>query len=86
MKKDPNKYPSGWSRARVESVIASYDRQTDAEAIGEADAAWVNAHVQFVAVPVEVYPKVRALINRFEGLKKNVAKRLASRPRQRKAA
>lgn len=86
MKKDPNKYPSGWNRSRVESVIAFYDQQTDDQAIAEADAAWVNAHVQFVAVPVEVYPEVRALIDRFETLNKNVAKRRASRTRQRKAA
>ncbi len=86
MKKDPNKYPPGWNRAKVESVAAFYEQQSDEDAIAEADAAWVNSRVQFVAVPVEVYAKVRAIIERFEGTKRAAPRRRAVSPRGRKAA
>ncbi|MFN0011369.1 MAG: hypothetical protein ACKVS8_06965 [Phycisphaerales bacterium] len=86
MKKDPNKYPAAWNRAKVESVAAFYEQQSDEDAIAEADAAWVNSRVQFVAVPVEVYPKVRAIIERFEDAKRVAPKRRAARLRGRKAA
>ena len=32
MKKDPNKYPRGWNRKKVEYLIRHYENQTDEEA------------------------------------------------------
>jgi hypothetical protein len=29
MKRDPNKYPKGWNRKRVEAVIKYYDREAE---------------------------------------------------------
>ena len=39
MKKNPNRYPKGWNKKRVQGVIAHYANQSDADAIAEADAA-----------------------------------------------
>jgi hypothetical protein len=62
MKRDPNKYPKGWNRKRVEAVIAHYDRQTDEEAIAEADAAWENSQMSLVRVPNELVSEVEAFL------------------------
>lgn len=62
MKRDPNKYPKGWNRKRVEAVIDHYDKQTDEEAIAEADAAWENSHMSLVRVPAELVGEVRAFV------------------------
>lgn len=61
-KKDPNVYPKGWNRKRVEDVIAYYDMQIEAEAIAEADAAWENSRMTAMRIPNELVGKVRALL------------------------
>jgi hypothetical protein len=33
--KDPNLYPKGWNRQKVQRMIAHYENQTDEEAIAE---------------------------------------------------
>lgn len=35
---DPNKYPKGWNRRKVESVIAHYEKQSEADAVLEDEA------------------------------------------------
>jgi len=62
--KDSNKYPKGWSRKRVESVIAHYDSQSEADAIAEADAAFENSRMTLLRVPNELVPEVEELIAR----------------------
>lgn len=39
-RKDPNRYPKGWNRARVQVLIEHYENQTDDQAIAEDDAAF----------------------------------------------
>jgi hypothetical protein len=36
--KDPNKYPSGFDRRRVQEIIDHYDNQTEEEALAEDEA------------------------------------------------
>lgn len=62
MTKDPNRYPKGLTRKKVEDIIAFYDRQTESEAIAEADAAWENSGVSLVRVPQELVEDVRRYV------------------------
>lgn len=64
MKRDPNKYPKGWNRKRVETVIAHYDAQSNEAAIAEADAAWENSRTTLMRVPIELADDVRKFIAR----------------------
>jgi len=62
MKRDPNKYPKGWNRERVQAIIARYDNQTEDEAVAEDEAAWENSRVTMIPVPSELAADVRAFI------------------------
>lgn len=66
MKRDPNKYPKGWNRERVDRVIAHYDSQTEAEAIAEADAAVRQSEFDLIRVPVALAEEVRAMVARHQ--------------------
>ncbi len=72
MKKDPNHYPKGWNKKRVQGVIAHYTKQSDADAIAEADAAWINSRFSLVRVPVEYTAQVEAFV---QSLRSRPAKR-----------
>jgi hypothetical protein len=63
-KKDPNKYPKGWDRERVQAVIAHYENQSDDEAIAEDEAAYHNAGFTMMAIPVELVPRVQKMIGK----------------------
>ena len=65
--KDPNRYPKGWNRRRAEDVIRHYERQSDDEAIAEAEAAYESTETTMMAVPVELVPKVQKLIAKQAG-------------------
>jgi hypothetical protein len=78
MKRDPNKYPKGWNRAKVESIIAYYDAQSEEDAIAEADAAWENSHTSLVRVPVDLVPEVEALVAKRSSQSKVSHRRKAS--------
>lgn len=62
--RDPNRYPKGWNRKRVQKLIDHYENQTDEEAIAEDEAAYHNAKITMMAVPVELVPAVERLIAR----------------------
>jgi hypothetical protein len=62
--KDPNRYPKGWNRKRVQKLIDHYENQTDEEAIAEDEAAYHDTKVTMMAVPVELVPAVQRLISR----------------------
>jgi hypothetical protein len=65
--KDPNRYPKGLDRRKVESLIEHYDRQADADAIAEAEAAYRKRTATVIEVPVKLLPAVRKLIARRAG-------------------
>ena len=65
--KDPNRYPKGLTRRKVEALVDRYDHQTDAEAIAEAEAAYRKRTTALVEVPVKLLPAVRQLIARRAG-------------------
>jgi hypothetical protein len=62
VKKDPNRYPKGWNRQRVQAVIDHYENQTDDEAIAEAEAAYREPKTTMMQIPNELVPKVQKLI------------------------
>jgi hypothetical protein len=66
-RKDPNRYPKGWNRARVQAVIAHYENQTDDEAIAEDEAAWNDPKTTMMQIPTELVPKVRKLLAKRAG-------------------
>ena len=66
-KKDPNRYPKGWNRKKVEELIEHYDNQTDEEAIAEAEAAYRKRQSSLIEVPIKLLPEVRKLIARRAG-------------------
>ena len=65
--KDPNRYPKGLTRRKVEALVGHYDHQTDAEAIAEAEAAYRKRTTALIEVPVKLLPAVRQLIARRAG-------------------
>jgi len=61
-KKDPNVYPKGWNRSRVERIIAHYDNQTEDESAAEIDSAPIVESTVWVEVPADLLPRVKKLI------------------------
>jgi hypothetical protein len=64
MGEDKNKFPPGWNEERVQRVLAYYDRQTEAEAVAEDEAAYEHEHEgqTIMEIPNELVPKVRDLL------------------------
>jgi L-alanine-DL-glutamate epimerase-like enolase superfamily enzyme len=62
MKEDPNIYPPGLDRDKVEAIIAYYDNQTEDEAVAEDEAAWQAEGMTMMQVPTDLVPLVRDLI------------------------
>ena len=65
--KDPNRYPKGLNRRKVQALIEHYERQTDEEAIAEAEAAYRKRKTALVEIPVKLLPAVRQLIAKRAG-------------------
>ena len=60
---DPNIYPPGWNREKVQQVIDYYEQQTDEEAAAEHEMATEADKVTMMAIPNKLLPAVRALID-----------------------
>lgn len=56
-----NKFPKGWDEERVRRVLASYEEQSEHEALAE-DEAGIESSETVMNVPHELVPKVRELI------------------------
>jgi len=54
--------PQGWDEKRIQDVIASYENQTEEEAVAEAEEALANEEQITMAIPKELVPVVRELI------------------------
>ena len=59
-----NRFPPGWDEQRVREVIAHYEDQTEDEQFAEIEAAHDADQVTLIAVPTQLVPEVRALLNR----------------------
>jgi hypothetical protein len=56
-----SKFPKGWDEARVKNLLASYEAQTDEEAVAEDEAA-VESSETVMNIPYDLVPRVRELI------------------------
>jgi len=66
-RKDPNRYPKGLNRKKVEALIAHYENQSDDEAIAEVDAAQRGSAYRMMAIPLELVPDVKKLLAKRAG-------------------
>jgi hypothetical protein len=57
--------PVGWDEARVQRVLAHYERQTEDEAVVEDEIAFERPTQTIMEVPTELVPTVRELIARY---------------------
>ena len=58
MMNDPNTYPPGWDREKVQNVIEYYELQTTEDYDLDSESSGVT----MMAIPNELLPAVRALI------------------------
>ena len=66
-RKDPNRYPKGWNRKRVQAVAAHYENQTEDEAVAEDEAAFRDGSFAMMQVPLELVPRVQKLLAKRAG-------------------
>jgi hypothetical protein len=59
-----NRFPPGWDNERVLRLLEHYERQTEAEALAEDEAAFEDAAHTMLEVPSELVPAIRELIAR----------------------
>ncbi len=59
-----NRFPAGWSEARVEAVLQHYEDQTDEEAVAEDEAAFRARGQTIMVVPQRLVPAITKLITR----------------------
>jgi hypothetical protein len=57
-----SRFPAGWNEARVQRVLAHYERQSDTEAVAEDEAAYRSTTATVMKIPVQLVPAVRALL------------------------
>jgi hypothetical protein len=60
----PGHLPRGWTAKKVREIAAYYDNQSDEEAIAEAEAAYGDAAVTVMAIPIDLVPAVTQLLKR----------------------
>lgn len=60
--KKQNRFPPGWSDARVQRVLDHYEAQSDSEAVAEDEAAYRSTTTTAMKIPVKLVPAVRALL------------------------
>ena len=61
-----SKYPAGWDKERVRSVLEHYENQIGEEAVAEDKAAFENEHDTLIEIPSELVPAVRELIAKHQ--------------------
>jgi hypothetical protein len=62
-----NKFPPGWDEERTRRVLEHYEKQTEDEAVAEAEAAFASRTDTVMTVPNELVPAVRELIAKHRG-------------------
>jgi hypothetical protein len=66
-RRDPNRYPRGLNRKKVQEIVDYYENQTDEQAIAEAEAAYRDKTTTMMQIPKDLVPKVRSLIAKRAG-------------------
>ena len=55
-------FPPGWDEERVRGVLEHYERQSEAAAVAEDEAAREDPEQVLMEIPVDLVPEVRRLI------------------------
>jgi len=58
------KFPAGWDEERVKRLLATYENQSEAQAVAEDEAGVDPNKGTVMEVPVDLVSKVRELIAR----------------------
>jgi hypothetical protein len=66
-KRDPNRYPKGLNREKVQEIIDHYENQSDEEAIAETEAAYHNPATTMIEVSIALLPKIQKLLAKRAG-------------------
>jgi hypothetical protein len=66
-RKDPNRYPKGWTARSIQDLIDHYENQSEDDAVAEDEAAYRSTVMTMMAVPVELVPAVQKLIAKRAG-------------------
>lgn len=73
-----NRFPAGWDEERVRRVLAHYEKQTDAEAVSEDEAAFEDRKaIREAAEDEKRQEAIRAAGLRNAGLRADEARRLS---------
>jgi len=62
-----SKFPPGWDEERTRRVLEHYEKQTEDDAVAEAEAAFASRTETVMTVPNELVPAVRELIAKHRG-------------------
>jgi hypothetical protein len=62
-----SEFPPGWDEERVRRVLEHYEKQTEDDAVAEAEAAFASRTETVMTVPNELVPAVRELIAKHRG-------------------
>ncbi len=54
-------FPKGWDEARVSRLLASYEKQSEEEAVAEDEAGLASSET-LMNIPHELVPQIRELI------------------------
>ena len=65
-----NRYPRGWTQARVQAVAKHYENQTAAQAAEEDEAAFRKRGQTVIVVPNRLVPEITRLIERRQTARK----------------
>ena len=61
-----SKFPKGWDKKRVRTVLAHYEQQTEEEALPEDEDAFRNRTRTAMEVPTQLVSKIRELIAKYK--------------------
>ena len=63
-----NRFPPGWSEARVKRVLAHYETQSEDNAVAEDEKAFKGETRTVIEVPIELMPVIREIIAQYEAV------------------
>lgn len=63
-----NRFPPGWSEARVKRVLAHYESQSEDSAAAEDEKAFKDKTHTVIEVPTELMPVIREIIAQYESV------------------
>lgn len=63
-RRDPNVYPPGWDRQRVEAIAEYYDQRKDQAVLDPHSVAEASIGSVWMEIPEDLVPQIRKLIAR----------------------